>query len=801
MLKIYPENCIAKLEFDKIKTLIHDQCISAMGATLVDEMPLITDESEIQRLLSETKEFKEILSNELKFPIDHFFDVSSEIKLLKIENTVLEAAKLHRLQLFLTNIKSIYNWLSDKKEDFPNLENLLEATHFEKKTLQEIQAILDEHGNVRSNASKLLVEIRKDIDNTQRLIHANFTRVLKNYQKEGYLSEEGESVRNDRLVLSILAEYKRKVKGIIHDESNTGKTVFIEPIEIIELSNDLITLKIAEARELARILKDLTDALRPYIIDFQFYLQLAGKLDFTRAKAILAQKLNAIIPKISSKKEINFSYAFHPLLKLKNEAQGKTVVPLNFQLNPKDRILLISGPNAGGKTLTLKTMGLHQLMLQSGNLVPQDEASVMRIFTQLFVELGDEQSIENELSTYSSRLRNMRFITEHADADTLILMDEMGTGTDPTLGGAIAESVLVELLKCKSFGVMNTHYNNLKLFASETPGFLNGAMLFDVKSLQPYYQLQIGKAGSSYTFEMAQTQGLQRHIIDRAKNKVSSQERKYDELLSQLQLEKKEWSQKQNSLQQKIDSYERKTKHLENEERRINEKRNKLHELEKKKVFDLLSQEEKKFQALYQEFLKELKTKESYLELFEKIKKEKSLYSQDIQRIQDNGTGQIAASLVPLALHDLVKMEDSDEIGEILAIKGNKATVLFGQLKTQVQLNQLNKIHHNPHSKKHIQHTPVVKNIIEKRSQFSPELDVRGLDMGECMHVLQTFIDTAILVMELRLRIIHGKGSGTLRNLIRQELKKVKSVNTFYSELDKQGGDGVTIVELKLKEN
>ncbi|MGB0840240.1 MAG: endonuclease MutS2, partial [Chitinophagales bacterium] len=539
---LYPKDIFEKLEFDKILELLTEKCYSPLGKKYVEHLKVQTNPELIQKMLIQVNEFKQmLLYEEQQLPNNNFLDLKEELDFLSIQNAVLSEQQVFRVFKVLLVVIELVRYFegvnNERIEKYPNLYNLVEKVSISRALINEIKKVLDKEGRIRSDASKELKQIRKQITNKYRDLDRRFVSVVNEYKKNGWLADNLESVRNGRRVLAVRAEHKRKIRGIIHDESQTGSTTFIEPDSTLRINNEIVEFQQAERREIYRILQILTKALQPYHEELAQYQKLLGLIDFIRAKGRLAWELQAQMPHISPQKNIELYNARHPLLFLKKQ---KDTVPLSLNLSLSERILLVSGPNAGGKSVLLKTVGLLQLMLQTGMLVPVDDHSVMSIFRNIYVDIGDEQSIENDLSTYSSRLKNMRYYCDFANNKTLMLIDEFGSGTDPALGGAIAEAILEHLNKKFCYGVITTHYSNLKVYATRTTGIINGAMAFDYKTLSPKYKLEIGKPGSSFAFELAVKSGLKADLIEVAKSKVDANYKEFDELLSTMQREKQE---------------------------------------------------------------------------------------------------------------------------------------------------------------------------------------------------------------------------------------------------------------------
>lgn len=534
----YPTHIEHKLEFDQIRQLLVQKCISETGVDYVSKMRFSNRFDLVEKMLYQTVEFKQILTEDQPFPADNYYNIQPFINKASVVGAFLAEDELHQIRLMMQTFSQICKYFEERNEKYPHSSTLFAGIIFNQQIIKLIERILDTEGGLKPNASPELAKISAKIQEREKEVRKRMSQIFEKAQAQGWLANSGITVRDGRLVLPILAEHKRQISGLVHDESATGQTVYLEPAEIFETNNIIRELQIQYKRERERILIEITDKIRPSLPDLEKYLQRMGIVDFVRAKALLALEIGADMPMLNKHAVVRFFDAFHPLLKLSHQRQGLAVVPLNLHLNRENRILVISGPNAGGKSVALKTIGLLQYMLQCGLLVPCKSHSEMTVFADVMVDIGDEQSIENDLSTYSSHLKHMKYFTEFADAKTLFLIDEFGTGTDPQFGGPLAEAILNRLNIKNAFGVVNTHYSNLKNFAGNAKGILNGRMLFDQGKLQPMYQLEVGQPGSSYAFEIAQKTGLNESIIAYARNKVGDKQKRLDELLIELEREK-----------------------------------------------------------------------------------------------------------------------------------------------------------------------------------------------------------------------------------------------------------------------
>lgn len=563
-MRLYPESAAVQLEFDKIKNLLHDKCRSEYAKNKATELRIHTRKDFIDRDLKQSHEFKQLLQNGIYFPNDYILNLSREIKLLNIEGAVLNGEQLVGFRKLALSIEAIFRWFdAERRIAYSGLAQLLEGTYYEKAILQLINEVIDETGTVKDNASAELASIRMNLYRKRSELRRVFDRIISKLNKQGYLTDIEESFMNGRRVVAVFSEQKRTVKGILHGESDSRKTAFVEPEETIELNNQIYELEHAESREVYRILRELTKRLSQYVSLLSHYHSIIGEYDFIYAKASFANDIRGEYPVVHDKAHIHLVQAYHPLLLLYNQKTDKPTIPVSITLDDKARILVISGPNAGGKTVTMKTVGLLQMMIQSGLLVPVHPSSEFGIFKQLMIHIGDTQSIEFELSTYSSHLLSMKYFMETANGRTLFFIDELGSGSDPNLGGAFAEVILEELNRKHAFGIVTTHYLNLKVMANKTPGIINGAMAFDEKSLMPLYKLIIGKPGSSYTFAIAERIGLDKRLIERARNLVDEDHFKLDKLLNRTEQDLRKVELQQKDLHQLVKENERLKKEME----------------------------------------------------------------------------------------------------------------------------------------------------------------------------------------------------------------------------------------------
>lgn len=787
---IFPETLEEKLGVDQIRQRLKSYCLSSAGAAWVDRMRFGIDAEFIKILLRQNLEFKQILEKGENFPSQHFFDGEEWIERISLEGNYLEAEEFLKLAQALETVINSRIFLSKAKEIYPQLFKLSEPITITAQVPQLIHEKIDDRSQVKDSASADLGKIRKKLRDEQTRLRRLADHLFRQAVEQKWVPEGAlPTIRDGRLVIPIQAEHKRKLKGFILDESATGQTVFMEPTEMLETNNEIRDLEHSEKREVIRILKSLTDEMRSRLNELKLSFQFLAQLDFIRAKAKFSVEVGADMPVVESKPAMTWYTAKHPLLFL--SLRGKRdVVPLNIELDPVDRLLLVSGPNAGGKSVTLKTVGLLQYMFQCGMLIPLSDRSHVGIFNDIFLDIGDQQSIENDLSTYSSHLKNMGAFIQHASDRSLILMDELGSGTDPNFGGAIAQSVLDALLKKRVWGVATTHYYNLKLFAGQRQGIRNAAMRFDDKNLVPLYVLDIGKPGSSFALEIARKTGLPQQTLAQAEQLVGKDLAGFETLVRSLEKERQE-------LSEKIRRMERQEAELKTSLAKYQTLSN---ELETKKK-EILNKAKEEAAGILKETNREIEKtirhiRANQAERKETLKVRKGLESLT-QKVITPKTEKVEKTKQEFSEGDRVRILGQDSSGVILSIKGKTAQVQFGELKSLVTIDKLEKVTGSIQKEMSAKLRSIGLNIHEKQSQFNSTLDVRGKRVDEVISILDQFLDTAILLGHGELRILHGKGEGVLRKVIRDHLKKYKQVASVSDEHVERGGDGITLVVLK----
>jgi DNA mismatch repair protein MutS2 len=787
---IYPRDFEQKLGFDQIRQRLKNYCLSPLGLRMVDEMNFSSVFENIRRKLHQNLEFKLVLEKSETFPSANYFDPEDLWSTIAIEESFIEEESFHSIILSLQSIFEAKQFLTKGAEGYPELNRLAEPVLVDKKLLQQLQSKFDDVGKIKDSANPDLSKIRKKLRDEQSRVRKLVDQLFRQAVDQGFTPDGvSPTIRDGRIVIPILAEHKRKVKGFIMDESATGQTVYMEPTEVLETNNEIRDLELAERREIIKILKELTALLRQHQDELKEAYHFLAEMDFARARAKLSLDIEADLPLLKKEPDLNWLHARHPLLLISLKGK-RPVVPLTIDLTENENFLLVSGPNAGGKSVVLKTTGLIQYMLQCGLLVPIQEKSTAGIFKNIFLDIGDQQSIENDLSTYSSHLRNMNYFLENANSETLVLMDELGSGTDPNFGGGIAQAILTSLVRKKVWGVATTHYYNLKLFASNEEGIRNGAMLFDSKKLEPLFKLEIGKPGSSFALEIARKTGLPPEIIQSAEAIIGKDLTGLETLMKAVADEKQQAAKKIVELGQK--------------EKKLNEELNKYQQLStglESKKREIIEKARAEASSLLKDTNREIEKTIRHIRENKAEKKETRKVRESLQGLVDKI--QPASKQTEIKLNESLKEGDKVRIhgqevtGTILSLKGNQAMVQFGQLRSTLKTSQLVR-------SDQVQVDPVEKkmqslglNIIHKQSQFSPTLDIRGKRVDETIQLLDQFIDDALLLGQAELKILHGKGEGVLRKVVRDHLKKIKAVASLKDEHVERGGDGITVVVLK----
>lgn len=835
---IYPKNFENKIEFNAIRTQLKEQCLCAMGRELVEDMCFMTDYQAISTTLNEVEEFVNILRLEQNFPNDYYYDVREPLQRIRIPGMYMGEEELFALRRSLDTIGRILSLLRRKGETdnadeegsclYPCLKQRTGNVEAFPQIIRGIDAIIDKFGHVKDSASPTLARIRGELVHTSNGISRTLNSILRKAQAEGLVEKDASpTLRDGRLVIPVAPALKRKMGGIVHDESASGKTVFIEPAEVVMANNRIRELEAEERREVILILTTFSDELRPHIEQLLQAYDFLGVMDFIRAKATLAQRMGAIKPVIEKKPLMDFGAAVHPLLEQSLRRHGRKMSPLDIQIEGDRRILLISGPNAGGKSVCLKTAGLLQYMLQCGLLIPVHERSRAGIFRSIFIDIGDEQSIEDDLSTYSSHLLNMKQTLRNCDERSLILIDEFGSGTEPLIGAAIAEAILKRFCQRNSFGIITTHYQNLKHFADSTPGVVNGAMLYDRAEMRPLFALQIGNPGSSFAVEIARKIGLPEDIIKEASDIVGSEYIQSDKYLQDIVRDKRYWEAKRRSVHQKEKELDELMASVQDSTDELKKSRRQIMRDAKEEAERLLREANAKIENTIRSIVEARAEKEKTRkareelaqfgrELKELAEKEQQMrIEKEMQRVQarqerrksgkkknspknEAATTEERPKSIQWEMGMFTRIAGQQAVGEIMSVNKNCAVVRFGAIKSTVALSRLQPADAPKEEVRKVSFltSETQENLHNKRLNFKSEIDIRGMRGEEAVQAVTYFLDDATVCGVNQLRVLHGTGNGILRSLVRQYLSTVPFVRTFHDEHVQFGGAGITVIEL-----
>lgn len=804
---LYPENFELKIGFDQIRLLLKKHCAGDLGGEKVDDMSFLTDYDAVVEQLDRGAEFLRILQGEQNFPEVTYLDIRPSLSRLRIEGTWLDEAELFDLKRSLDSmLRVVQFFMSDDPDQnpYPRLSELAKHTAVYPDVVKNIDRILSKFGKILDSASPNLAEIRKELFRTSSGLSKRMATILRQAQQDGLVEKDATpGIREGRLVIPISPMYKRKLRGIVHDESASGKTVFIEPEELVEANNRIRELENEERREIIRILTVFADSVRPYAVEMTQSFQLLAEIDFARAKAKLALELNAIRPILEREPGLDWSKARHPLLMLSLRKQQKEVVPLSLTLDNKYRILIISGPNAGGKSVCLKTVGLLQYMVQCGLMIPLHDSSHVGLFERLFIDIGDEQSIENDLSTYSSHLLNMKHFLRNSTEKSLLLIDEFGSGTEPKIGGAIAQACLDRFNKSGALGIITTHYGNLKHFADEHEGLMNGAMLYDRHEMRPLFMLETGHPGSSFAVEIARKIGLPEDVIAEASELVGSEYIDMDKFLQDIVRDKRYWENKRQSIRIQEKKLNELTAQYESEVATVGKKQKEIIAEAKAEALRLIQASN----ATIENTIRGIRQSQAEKEQTKLLRKELKDFEETVKpekpKVQPKPSKSVHSNVgegKKPEVGSTVKLKGQEAVGTIMEIKGKKAVVAFGMIKSTVELS---KLEHGKLKKISIEnpYTTLGKRssdeIREKKLRFKQDLDVRGQRGDEALQTVMYFLDDAIMTGVGRVRILHGTGTGVLRQLIRQYLATVPGVSHYADEHIQFGGAGITVVDLE----
>lgn len=816
---IYPDNFENKIGFVTVRNSISELCYSQAARERCEEMTFLTDFAAIETLLLEVDEFVNIIRAGVDVPFHNFRDIRALLKQLMVQGTFLTEDELSSLRKTLISIKEISSFFAGKKVDdvsiYPCLSTIASRLTSFDGLVKEIDRILDPLGMIRDSASPELGRIRSQLSTLSGTINSVMRRVISNAVSAGIIdSDTSPAMRDGRLVLPVQPMHKRKINGIIHDESASGKTVFIEPAEVVEVNNRVRELQMEERREIKRILIEIASVVRPLSDDIMASMNVVAELDFIHAKALYAIRVDAKMPHLENVTQMELYHACHPVLKQSLEKSGREIVPLNIVLNSEHRILLISGPNAGGKSVCLKTVGILQYMLQCGVMPTVYENSHMGVFSDIFMDIGDNQSIEDDLSTYSSHLRNMKTIIKVASDLSIVLIDEFGGGTEPQIGGAIAQAILKDINRKEVWGVITTHYQNLKHFAEETPGLINGSMLYDRQRMTPLFQLSIGHPGSSFAIEIARKIGLPADIIKEAEDIVGSDYINMDKYLLDIARDRRYWENKRHDIRQKEKKLEQTLERYENDADELRSRRREIISEAKAEAKSILDQSNKLIERTISDIRRSQAEKAATLNARNRLSEEKkdliseeSIKDSKLLRKAPKGKkkqrverSESRSAEKPLGVGDVVKLDGNGVAGKIVEVNGKMATVIFGQLKTNVAVDRLKhtmaKIPSGASRQTSIVSSSTSAESRARQLDFSQQIDLRGMRADEAIQAVTYYIDDAIQFNIHRVRILHGTGTGALRQAIRAYLDTVPGVKSFRDEHVQFGGAGITVVDL-----
>jgi len=866
---IYPSNFEHKIGFAEVRTLLKQNCLSSLGKEKVDELSFSDDYDTVCEQLEQLREFRRLQQESDDFPMQYFFDVRAAVSRIRLEGTHLEEEEVWDLRRSLETIANMVKYLSrgtsreslggslsgkgeevEDVPDYPSLHRLTEGVVTFPAMLRRIDSILDKFGKIKDSASMTLSGIRHELAKTEGSISRTLYTILHSAQKDGLVDKDAApTMRDGRLVIPVAPNVKKRIGGIVHDESATGKTVFIEPTEVVEANNRIRQLEAEERREIIRILTVFSDEIRPHVPDILNSYGLLATMDLIYAKSRFAELTRSVEPEVRREAHIDWIRAEHPLLALSLAKQDKKIVPLDITLSQSDKseLLIISGPNAGGKSVCLKTVGLLQYMLQCGLAIPVGDRSVCGLFSDIMIDIGDEQSIENDLSTYSSHLMNMKQMMRRANERSLLLIDEFGGGTEPTIGGAIAEAMLKQFWKRRTFGVITTHYQNLKHFADSHEGVVNGAMLYDRNEMRALFQLSIGQPGSSFAIEIARKSGIPEEVIRDASEIVGSGYIQSDKYLQDIVRDKRYWEGKRQTIHQHEKSLEGRIARYESSIEEIEQQRKDILRRAKEQAEELLRESNRKIENA----IREIRESQAEKEAAKRVREELNAFKDEVSDIDTRATDEMIARKIrqiqerkerrekrkaektekskvdreqsaglkedspksalssQLKVGDTVRIKGLQSIGVLESIDGKMATVIFGSMKTKMRAERLEHAERSKVEKSRSEERNTslagsygtvsneTRNVIDGRKQnFRQDLDVRGMRGDEAINAVTYFIDDAILVGMPRVRILHGTGTGILRQLIRQYLSTVPNVSHYRDEHVQFGGAGITVVDL-----
>ncbi len=827
---IYPQNFEEKIGFDKVRSRLSAHCLSTLGKEMVEAMTFCDKADIINTQMQQVRQLRHLMEETENFPLEHFIDMRESLMRIRPENTHLEEQEVFDLMRSQNTIIRIKDIILSKKDDsynekdlqqkanssYPELQQLVADIMIFPQVVRRINLMLDKEGKIKDGASFTLARIRDELRSTNGRIASTLNSILHRAKMDGLVdSNASPTMRDGRLMLPVSPAAKKKIQGIIHDESATGKTIFIEPAEVVAVNNRIRELEAEEKREMVRILTDFTKEIRPYIYGMRDSYQLLADIDFIQAKLKFSDEIGGCEPHVAPYPQIDWVQAQHPLLKKSLERQNKKIVPLDITLTKDKRIMIISGPNAGGKSICLKTTGLIQYILQCGLPIPVRENSQVGVFSSIMLDIGDEQSIENDLSTYSSHLINMKSMMKHSNDSSLLLIDEFGGGTEPNIGGALAESFLEEFLNKKAWAIITTHYQNLKQFADNHKGITNAAMLYDRNKMQPLFILSIGNPGSSFAIEIARNIGLPEDVIREASDKVGQDYVQSDKYLQDIARDKQYWERKRQTIHAQEKEMERTLAEYEEKIKKLKAERREILENAKDEAVRLLEESNAQIEQTIKQIKEKQARKEETKKIRQKLKEYKKKVIEEHQISEDKRIPTLknspsrqtnakkheeAHTLSPLKVGDYIRIKGQSTVGQIETLDRKNALCIFGQIKTRIKTNRLE---HAEKPKEKVIPKGVINmsqmardELDKRRSAFKPELDIRGMRGEEAINTLLYYIDDAIMIGIPNVRILHGKGDGILRHLVRQYLATIPNIKNYRDESVQFGGAGITVVDL-----
>jgi DNA mismatch repair protein MutS2 len=791
----FPENIEQKLGFDTVRFHLGELCLSRAGEQWVQQMQFSSTYEQVQLWLKQTEECMAMVKATGHLIETRLPDIERQLTTMKLDGYALSVSDLHQIREHTVQFGKVFRFLQKNGDSYPALAELFQAAVYEGKIVEIINKVVDDFGKMKDNASPELSDLLVKIARAERETEKKINQLYARYKEKEWVADTGVSIKDGRTVLPVLSEHKRKVRGYVHDESGGGKILYIEPEELIELNNIHRELELEKNREIERILRKVTKDLRGYLGILQEHQRLLSLFDFIQAKATYGLKLDASIPDLHRQPGFHFINARHPVLYLNLKKSGKQIVSQNIELGDEMRVMIISGPNGGGKSVTLKTAGLLQYMLQCGIPVPCDKGSESGIFSGIFLDIGDDQSLENHLSSYTSHLMAMKFFMANAREDTLVLIDELGTGTDPAFGGPMGESVLFELNEKRAFGIVTTHFSNLKKAADQWPGLFNASMGYDTENFVPLYTLNIGKPGSSYAFEVASKAGIDPNVIERAKTFTDHRILNLDLLLAELEKEKNEYEELRLDISQKQTLADKLIKEYSTLKASIEENKKQMLDMAREKALTIIENANKQVENTIQEIRKGQANKEKTKFVRKGLEEKKNTLRSEMGLPVFRESDIKTEEAKPLKAGDVVRIKGNEMLAELVEIKGNKATIQTGSIRTVVNLEQLETAKSEKARKEAVQRRGI--DLLDKQKDFRSQIDVRGMRGEEALKVVENWLDEAHVLGYSNLRIIHGKGDGILKKLIRDYLRQQSIVQNIYYESIQLGGEGVSLVELK----